>query len=169
MAQELAEKVRGTQGTARTSWWELNYYTRNVLLRDTDSMSMAHGLEVRVPYLDHHLVEYVLSLPPHVVLPPLHYQAKPLLARAVADIVPEAIRRRRKKGFVLPLDEWMRNVLNTEVEQTLLRKPCPPLDGILHADAVEATWQKYVSGKESWHRPWALFVLKRWAGEHLCT
>jgi asparagine synthase (glutamine-hydrolysing) len=166
MASLLAGETREMRGVQRTSWWELNYYMRNVLLRDTDVMSMAHGVEARVPFLDRPLIEFVLGLPSDVVLP-LRRTAKPLLSDAVSGLVPQAIRHRRKAGFTFPFADWLRDELRAEVEETLLWMPCPALDSVLCTDAVTATWQRYLSGKGSWHRPWALFVLKRWAQEHL--
>src|SRR5207302_7039764 len=80
---------------------ELRTYTLNQLLRDTDVMSMAHSLEVRVPLLDHCLVEAVLGLPGEA-----HGKSpfpKPLLATALRDLLPGTISERRdKQGFVFP-------------------------------------------------------------------
>ena len=81
---------------------ELATYTRNQLLRDTDVMGMAHSLEIRVPLLDHPLVETVLRLPAAA-----HRDgagAKPLLRRAVGDLLPATVlARRAKQGFVFPV------------------------------------------------------------------
>jgi asparagine synthase (glutamine-hydrolysing) len=166
-AELLADEAATMRGVRRTSWWELNYYMKNVLLRDTDAMTMAHGLEARVPFLDHQLVEFVLGLPSDLVLPPFNRIVKPLLARACAGLVPDVILGRRKMGFTFPLETWLRAELRPEVEVTLLQAPCSPLDDVLERSAVAATWHRYLSGKGSWHRPWALFVLKKWVQTRL--
>lgn len=84
---------------------ELSQYLRSVLLRDTDQMSMAHSLEVRVPFLDHKLVEFMLSLPDE------YKQGKgnkPLLHKALGkEILPDNIVHRKKMGFVFPWERWL--------------------------------------------------------------
>src|SRR5262249_36783305 len=80
---------------------EMNGYLRNTLLRDSDVQSMAHGVELRVPYLDHRLVEAVLSLP----LPLRRRQRKQLLAQAAG--VPRTLSSLPKEGFDLPLERWI--------------------------------------------------------------
>jgi asparagine synthase (glutamine-hydrolysing) len=135
---------------------ELSLYTHNQLLRDTDVMSMAHGLEVRVPLLDHVLVEGVLRLPPAV-----HRNGgrpKALLQAALGDRLPAPIRARRaKQGFTFPFAEWLRGPL---------RETCAEWDrslaGLLRAEAVAAVEQAWATGRAHWSRPWALAVLGGW-------
>lgn len=81
---------------------ELTKYMRNQLLRDSDVMSMASGVEVRVPFIDSVLFERLSRLPADQRLE----QGKALLYRAVPEI-PESVARRPKRGFVLPLDRWL--------------------------------------------------------------
>src|ERR1019366_6362824 len=86
---------------------EIGVYMQNMLLRDTDFMSMAHSLEVRVPLLDHEVVELVASFPgvwKRGTSPP-----KPLLVDAVSDLIPREVYARPKMGFVLPYDHWLRS------------------------------------------------------------
>src|SRR5262249_19795381 len=96
---------------------EIQGYMTNTLLRDTDQMSMAHSLEVRVPFIDTEVVSYVLSLPGEWKLN--GSRPKPLLLDAMKDLIPEEIWRRRKMGFTLPFERWMRSSLRSEVEATL--------------------------------------------------
>src|SRR5262249_51933259 len=87
---------------------ELQGYMANTLLRDTDAMSMAHSLEVRVPFVDVKLVEFVLSLPGEWKLDRDRADLpKPLLADAVTDLLPREFLARRKMGFALPFEKWM--------------------------------------------------------------
>lgn len=143
---------------------ELSVYMQNVLLRDSDVMSMAHGLEVRPPLLDHELVEYVASLSGSwkndSTVP------KALLVDAVRDLLPDGIANRRKMGFTLPFESWMRGPLKSHVEATLLDRSYGGLVvDELDPAAVAAVWQRFLAGRGVWVRPWALFVLKVW-GEH---
>lgn len=88
------------------SWMESDFYMQNQLLRDTDVMSMSHGLEVRVPFLDEDFKQLVYSIPAELRFN--KKQGKKLLIDSFCDIVPEAIRNRRKMGFTFPLQQWMR-------------------------------------------------------------
>lgn len=151
--------VIGGQGSlSRVSALDLALYTNNVLLRDTDAMSMAHSLEVRVPYLDHELVEWVLALPDATKAG----SGKALLAEATRDLLPPEILARRKQGFALPLADWMRGELRAEVDAAL-RHPPDALAGLLDARAVAGVWGQFLADGRRWTRPWALFALCRWA------
>src|SRR5215217_2855978 len=83
---------------------ELRGYMTNTLLRDTDAMSMAHSLEVRVPFVDVKLIDYVLSLPGEWKI---GNGPKPLLADAMSDLLPREFMARPKMGFTLPFEKWM--------------------------------------------------------------
>src|SRR3954462_75615 len=88
---------------------------RRMLLRDADQMSMAVSLELRVPFLDHELVEYVLGLPASVKKK--YRGVKGLLVEACRDLLPTAVYDRPKSGFVLPMKEWMTGPLASFVEE----------------------------------------------------
>lgn len=134
---------------------ETNIYMRNQLLRDIDVMSMAHSLEVRVPYLDHHLVEYVSSLSPGVISAGLG--PKPLLTASVANLVPPSVSaRRHKQGFTLPFDSWLRGPLRARL---LDRVSSLPTSGPLRLESAVKVWSLFQAGEIHWSRPWALAVL----------
>jgi asparagine synthase (glutamine-hydrolysing) len=125
------------------------------LLRDTDVMSMAHSLEVRVPFLDHRLVEAVVALPAR--LKQAGSGPKPLLHTALDGALPPLIRARAgKQGFVFPLDRWMRGPLRSTVELLLSDAEA---SGWLRPNAVRDIWSSYESGKLHWSRAWSLAVL----------
>jgi asparagine synthase (glutamine-hydrolysing) len=89
----------------------LRTYTHDQLLRDTDVMSMAHSLEVRVPFLDRKLVEAVLRLPASIKSNHLPYP-KPLLVAAVGDYLPRRVAHRKvKMGFFFPMALWLKETL----------------------------------------------------------
>lgn len=148
----------GGGSLSRVSALDLALYTNNVLLRDTDAMSMAHSLEVRVPYLDHELVEWVLSLPDDVKAG----SGKALLVEATRDLLPPGIAARRKQGFALPLAGWMRGELRAEVD-AVLRRPPDALEGLLDSGTASEVWEQFLADGRRWTRPWALFALCRWA------
>ena len=86
------------------SYFDLNFYMANQLLKDTDFMSMAHSVEIRVPFLDHVLVEYLSSLPVKVKL--RGEINKLLLVESVKDLLPQEIFNRPKMGFTFPFQKW---------------------------------------------------------------
>lgn len=95
---------------SRISVAEMSTYMQNVLLRDTDQMSMANGLEVRVPFLDHDFVGYVLGIRDAIKNPT---PPKQLLIAAFNDLIPAEIYNRPKMGFVLPYEKWMKRELKS--------------------------------------------------------
>ena len=90
----------------------------NDMLRKVDSMSMANGLEVRVPFLDHHLVDFVFQLP---VSSKINGQMrKRILQDTFRDFLPEELYNRPKKGFEVPLLKWFRTELKSLIRNDLL-------------------------------------------------
>jgi len=104
--ERTADEARKMEPAARVSWLEMRTYMASTLLRDTDSVSMARSLEVRVPLLDTPLVEFVGSLPDAARRRPGAQKA--LLVEALGDLLPEEILAQRKRTFTLPWEEWLR-------------------------------------------------------------
>ncbi len=102
----LPKVVNELTAEDRISWFETNIYMQNQLLKDTDYMSMAHGVEVRVPFLDQDVVAHALALPTNVRFNAA--QPKSLLIKAYQNILPEAIWNRQKKGFTFPFQHWFK-------------------------------------------------------------
>jgi asparagine synthase (glutamine-hydrolysing) len=119
------------------SYLELTRYLRNQLLRDADVMSMAHGLELRVPFVDHELLAVLRTIPAAVRLAP----GKKLLREAVPGL-PEW---RCKRGFTFPFNAWLDTTWR-DLKEELRGAPAVPLD--------------------SWSRKWSLIVLSRWLRRH---
>ena len=143
---------------SRVSISEITTYMQNVLLRDTDQMSMAHALEVRVPFLDYKLVEYVLNLPDEMKFP---ISPKKLLVDAVSDLLPSEIVNRPKMGFTFPWKNWMKNELKIFCETRLqnLGKREP-----FDANGLQELWTKFLNDDPlvTWSRIWPLVVLSHW-------
>ncbi|HKY29753.1 MAG TPA: asparagine synthase C-terminal domain-containing protein, partial [Pyrinomonadaceae bacterium] len=140
---------------------ELTGYMANTLLRDTDAMSMAHSLEVRVPFVDVEVARLVLSLPGHWKLN--GGRTKPLLADALADVLPAEVLHRSKMGFTLPFEKWMQSRLRDEIS-SVVQNDAPAKPGALNRGAVSEIWNGFLRSPRSvgWSRPWALYVLNRW-------
>ncbi len=105
---------------AQVSYIEARGYMAHTLLRDVDVMSMAHSLEVRVPFLDHKLAEFVFALP--AAWKWSDGRGKVILRHAVQDLLPEMAIARPKRGFDLPIGTWVRGVLRGRVEQVVTTK-----------------------------------------------
>ena len=134
-----------------TSWAEILNYMGPMLLRDTDQMSMAVSLEVRVPFLDSRLVDFVLALPEKWKRgrPP-----KRLLIDAFADILPAQVWNRPKQGFALPMNDWMRGPLND-----FCRNGVELARHQLNAEFVDSALEKFKQTKLHWTRLWQIVVL----------
>jgi len=159
-ARRVVRTAQSLDPINRVSYFESRCYMQNTLLRDADCMSMAHGLEVRVPLLDHRLSKFLFTLPGSWKLD--GHTPKPLLVNATAGALPDAIVRRRKRGFTLPFERWLRDEMRREVENTLSSSPAGPLADFLHPGAMHDVWNRFMAGKTSWSRPWALYVLQKW-------
>ena len=134
---------------------ELRTYTHHQLLRDTDAMSMAHSLEVRVPLLDHVLVELLLSLDEKFKkdrsLP------KPLLVEAVGEDLPAIVRERKdKQGFIFPFALWLKKIPRDMVQDSF------EVSSVLIKEKIEGIISDLYRGRVHWARPWALMVLNAW-------
>jgi asparagine synthase (glutamine-hydrolysing) len=139
---------------SRISWAELSGYMRRMLLRDSDQMSMAVSLELRVPFLDHELVEYSLGLP--AAEKKRYGGTKGLLIEACRDLLPPAVYERPKAGFALPMRKWMGGPLEPFVENGLhevVRRRLLPQDFV--ADAQN----RFRTDRLHWTRLWSIVVL----------
>ena len=135
---------------------------QNILLRDTDQMSMAVALEVRVPFLDYKLLEFVLGVKDEFKYPST---PKKLLIDSLEGLLPNEIVNRPKMGFTLPWKDWMKNELKSFCEQNInsLSKR-----DFVNGDAILNLWQQFLKddARVSWSRVWHLIVLENWLNKN---
>jgi asparagine synthase (glutamine-hydrolysing) len=145
----------------QVSLYETTGYMRNTLLRDSDVFSMAHGLELRVPFVDLRVAQVAMEAAEELNLG--KRGAKPLLVEAVRDLLSEESIGRPKQGFTLPFEKWMREELFSEVNSVLEGNRAPAV-GIDQRE-VSDVWCNFQRRKPgvNWSRPWALYTLMRWA------
>ena len=156
-ALDEAAGAYGRDDINRISFLELNTYLRSTLLRDTDQAGMAHGLEIRVPLLDHRVVEHLLRLPgPAKIAPDCQ---KPLLIAAAG--LPPALGQQPKRGFVLPFEQLLRDLWQAELADTF-NQPHP----LFVTSAMQKLWKGYQAGRVPWPRLWAVFNLIHWLKRH---
>jgi len=162
---ELSFKERGANLSFlnKISSLELETYLQNVLLRDADQMGMANSLEIRVPFLDHRLVEYVLSLSNQLKYP--EYPKK-LLVDSVSGWIPNEIIHRKKMGFVFPWEKWMKNELKDFCCESI--KNLENLN-ILNFKNIELLWDNFLAGNTQvhWQQIWNLVVIGKWTSINL--
>jgi len=167
VAEALNDEMAELDIFSRVSLLELRLYLANMLLRDGDCMSMAHGLEVRVPLLDHKIAEFVFRAHPGNKM--RHRSSKPLLVNAMSDLLPKQIYRRRKMGFTFPWEIWLREDLRPEVEDTI---GTFPHDNALqlNMNSCRTIWQRFLSNAPgvTWSRIWAIYILVKWCEENVC-
>ena len=136
----------------------------NTLLRDTDAMSMAHSLEVRVPFVDSVVADFVLGLPgAWKVNGNAAAVPKPLLAEVLTDLLPGEFLTRKKMGFTLPFEKWMCGHLREEISGVFEDENGLARAGIKQRVAKDV-WQRFLHHAKSvgWSRPWSLYVLAKW-------
>jgi asparagine synthase (glutamine-hydrolysing) len=168
--QPLTESLSRAQSldpVNRVSYLEARCYMLNTLLRDSDFMSMAHGLEVRVPLIDHEMARRILALPGSWKLD--SGTPKPLLVSALNGQLPEKIVHRRKRGFTLPFEHWLRDALRPVVEESLSKIGEGVLGTLINERAARGVWKDFLEGRTSWSRPWSLYVLQCWCQQHLAN
>jgi asparagine synthase (glutamine-hydrolysing) len=162
--ERAADTARKLEPIGAVSWLEMRSYMASTLLRDTDSVSMAQSLEVRVPLLDTPLVEFVGSLPD--TLRSRAGTPKGLLVEALGDTLPVEVLAQRKRTFTLPWEEWLRGPLRARLERSF-GDPAQAFAAHMRTDGVRGVWSAFLAGKTSWSRPWSLYVLNEWCRRHL--
>jgi asparagine synthase (glutamine-hydrolysing) len=159
--EHLRDACASLSSSDAVSLAELSVYMLCQLLRDSDCMGMAQGLEIRVPFLDVGLVEAACALGDHVR--DARNGAKRAFVHALGDILHPEIGTHRKQGFALPLQEWLLRDLRPEAEEVLLSGAlCRALG--FDAQTVARLWGQFVSKPKAvwWARPWALIALGRY-------
>jgi len=145
---------------------ELRSYMSNTLLRDTDAMSMANSLEVRVPFLDHRLVEFALSLP--AAEKTRGGIPKALLIEALGELLPREVTARKKRTFTFPWARWLRGPLQSRVARSF-SEWSPLLEPLISRGSAQSVWRDFAAQKTTWSRPWSLFVLNEWVKKNLAS
>jgi asparagine synthase (glutamine-hydrolysing) len=168
VAESWRKRVEGSELLHAVSVLELSSFIGERLLRDTDSVSMAVALEVRVPLLDHVLAETVAGIDPEQRFAPVG--KKKLLRDVALSGLDPAIFDRPKSGFVLPIDVWARQDLQREMD-ALLSDPQAAGKVGLQGETVRTLWQSFLAGRAGlyWSRIWALYILLWWCQAHELT
>jgi asparagine synthase (glutamine-hydrolysing) len=142
-------------------------YLPDDILVKVDRASMAVGLEARVPLLDHRVFEFAWRLP--LSLKVRQGKGKWILRRLLEKYVPPALIDRPKKGFSVPIDQWLRGPLR-EWAESLLDPAHIRCSGLLEADEVNRIWAQHSSGKYDWScQLWNILMLEAWINSSPAT
>lgn len=142
------------------------------LLIKADKMTMAHSIELRVPFLDHHMVEFVAHMPTDLKIKKIGdgYSVKYALKKAFADSIPREVIDRQKLGFLVPYAKWFKTDMRAMLHDVLLSQSART-SGVFRPEAVESLLKAALAstgeqGNESWDprakKVWSLFVFELW-------
>jgi len=144
----------------RAFYCDIKTYLPEDILAVTDRMSMYHALEVRVPFLDHPLMEFCATIPPEMKMKWL--RKKYLLKKAVRDILPREVIDHRKQGFVGPMTQWLKSDLKNYVAEALSERNLKN-HGLLNHETIRNILKEHFSGQEIHDTLiWSLLVFQRW-------
>ncbi|MEM2175409.1 MAG: asparagine synthase C-terminal domain-containing protein, partial [Candidatus Micrarchaeia archaeon] len=132
---------------------EMSHYLKNQLLRDSDVFSMAHSIELRVPFVDNVLFEKIISIPDEYKIK--DSVSKFLLKEILKDKVSKKILYQKKQGFVVPIELWLKNEAKGILRQELTKSE------IYQKKTIEKLLNMFFQNKLHWSRIWLLFVLNR--------
>jgi asparagine synthase (glutamine-hydrolysing) len=164
-AAELAALCRDRSSLSAIGALELSLFIGERLLRDSDAASMAVSLELRVPLLDHAVVEAAQAVPDSARFQPLG-KKQLLKTLALGDLDP-AIFDRPKSGFVVPIEVWAKDQLAREIEAAFQDRTLVEGSGLCQP-ALLKLWRAFSAGAPGiyWSRIWAPYVLVRWCKQH---
>lgn len=134
---------------------EIKHYLQNQILKDADKMGMFNSIEIRVPYLDHLLVQKILNMPTQFKFD--KEVNKPLLANAVLEKLPKEIIYRKKQAFTFPISAWLKE---PKFFESLYNEK-----GIIDPKAMQRVKSKFLKDHIHWSKLWALLVLHNKAND----
>ena len=150
----------------REQYVDINSYLVDNILVKSDRTSMANSLELRVPFLDHNIVEFSAKVPPNMRM--ANFTKKYVLRKAVVDLLPREIVYRKKQGLMTPIDSWMTNELQSYIVDVLTDAEIYRR-GIIRKDYVDMLLKQHLGGRcNNGTRLWTLLNLELWYREYMC-
>jgi asparagine synthase (glutamine-hydrolysing) len=160
-----ASRVKTTEPLDQLLYIDGKTYLPGDILTKVDRMSMATSLEVRVPLLDHKLIDFVTRVPASLKL--AGTETKQLLKRVAKDLIPAEILDRPKQGFGIPLEEWINRQLRDQIRETL-SEPRTRQRGYVRSDYVDLILDEHHKGRRDHSFPlWSLLILELWHRQYI--
>jgi asparagine synthase (glutamine-hydrolysing) len=160
--RQLLRFLKGSPGMNEVFLTDMELVLQNDMLVKVDLMSMANSLEVRVPFLDYRVVDFLFSLPEAYKIDASG--RKRILRDAFRNILPPELYTRNKQGFEVPLLKWFRTELKSKIKDELLSPKFIRDQGLFHPEKVQAIVNRLFSndpGDSSTH-VWNLIVFQNW-------
>jgi asparagine synthase (glutamine-hydrolysing) len=157
--RRLQEHVRGQNALDAMLYIDTKTWLPDDLLIKADKMTMANSVELRVPLLDHHVLEFAASLPPRFKLN--RFASKYILKKALSQRIPKEIRNRKKTGFPVPYASWLRNDLKDFVWDLLMDRKTINR-GYFRKDAIEGLLRTNSNGTDYSKEIFSLLSLELW-------
>jgi asparagine synthase (glutamine-hydrolysing) len=134
------------------------------VLRKVDLMSMANSVEVRVPFLAKEVIEFSNGTIPELGIK--HQKPKILLKKALAEFIPSHLIEQQKRGFSVPIEQWMRGPLKQDIKQMIFHTPIYGA-GLINVDFLHQLVRDFFNGKSvnAWGI-WQMYAWQKWAGEN---
>lgn len=160
--EELLATIKKGDDFNDVLYTDIKLVLQSDMLRKVDLMSMANGLEVRTPFLDHELMNFAFSIPANYKIN--NQMKKRIVQDAARQYLPEKVYNRPKKGFEVPLNGWMRNELHDLIEKDLLSDEFIKSQNLFNLPYVKKLKEKLHSAdpQDSQANLWALLVFNHW-------
>jgi len=150
----------GKDSLDRALYCDIKTYLPEDILALTDRISMLHSLEVRVPFIDHKLMEFCATIPPEIRMK--GFKKKYLLKKAVSNLLPEEVINHRKQGFVGPTSIWIKTDLKPYILELLSEKNLD-MHGFINPKTVKRLLDEHFTGKQIHDKLiWALLIFQKW-------
>jgi asparagine synthase (glutamine-hydrolysing) len=163
--RQILREARCQDSLNRQMYADIKIYLPEDILAKVDQSSMAKSLEARGPFLDYRVVELALSMPGHMKI--RGSERKYILKKAFQDLIPEAVLKRKKEGFSIPMKNWLKRELKSSLQELLNEKTITKL-GFFNGSAVNRMVQEHLSGKQNHaHRLWCMMVFVLWHRKYI--
>jgi asparagine synthase (glutamine-hydrolysing) len=160
LVRDILQTCSSRDPLNRTLFLDLETLLPDQVLPFVDRLSMAHSVEVRPPFLDHRLVEFVAALPGSIKIKA--GRVKHILKEAVSDLVPPDLLARPKEGFIMPINEWLIDRLKSYVEATLSPDRLKA-HGLFRPEAIRGMLEAHYSGNaQRGNQIWNLIMFQLW-------
>jgi asparagine synthase (glutamine-hydrolysing) len=155
--REYYDRADTTDPLSRLQYVDVKTYLADDILVKVDRASMANSLEVRCPLLDHVLMELIATMPSGLKL--RNGRGKYIFKKALEQVLPAAILTRPKKGFSVPVAEWLRGELKEFAQETLFQRP----DELLNQQLLLRCWTQHQRGQRDWSALlWCVLMFRTW-------